>query len=337
MSFENTQAKGSFKIMEDDVADALSVDFVIPRSSCKPEFKKPECVRQCPTAAGRISGQYSTGRVVIGIREISRELQFSSSYTLVEHAPLNSIETEIKPIAMAAVEKVTRKSLDILASQMADGEISQANPEAFQRTFLADASWDTLGFILLKENKLDEARDYLEAAWRNRPEAENTLHYGALQEALGNRKEAMRIYATMAPPSGQALGANVNPTYVQIGDRVKHLEAEGMSRAKMGSAIDLQQERTFKVTLKASNSYWSATYRVQLDANGAADAMQVGRLAPREGVVQAIKRLAFPHLVPKGFKGSILRDAVISCSSGKTECEFVLMPMGSMAAEGSTQ
>ena len=48
MSFENTQAKGSFKIMEDDVADALSVDFIIPRSSCKPEFKKPECVRQCP-------------------------------------------------------------------------------------------------------------------------------------------------------------------------------------------------------------------------------------------------------------------------------------------------
>ena len=43
---------------------------------------------------------------MVGIREISRDLQFSSSYTLVEHAPVNSIETEIKPIAMAAVEKV---------------------------------------------------------------------------------------------------------------------------------------------------------------------------------------------------------------------------------------
>lgn len=106
VSFENTQAKGSFKIMDDDVADALSVDFVIPRSSCKPEFRKPECVRPCPTSGGRISGQYSNGRVVIGIREVSRDLQFSSSYTLVEHAPLNSIEMEIKPIAMAAVEKV---------------------------------------------------------------------------------------------------------------------------------------------------------------------------------------------------------------------------------------
>jgi hypothetical protein len=106
MSFENTQAKGSFKIMEDDVADALSVDVIIPRSSCKPEFRKAETTRPCPTASGRMPGQFSTGRVVIGIREISRGLQFSSSYTLVEHAPLNSIETEIKPIAMETVEKV---------------------------------------------------------------------------------------------------------------------------------------------------------------------------------------------------------------------------------------
>ena len=71
-----------------------------------PSSRSPSAFASVPTAAGRISGQYSTGRVVIGIREISRDLQFSSSYTLVEHAPLNSIETEIKPIAMAAVEKV---------------------------------------------------------------------------------------------------------------------------------------------------------------------------------------------------------------------------------------
>ena len=44
--------------------------------------------------------------MVVGIREISRNLQFSSSYTLVEHAPVKSIETEIKPLAMATVEAV---------------------------------------------------------------------------------------------------------------------------------------------------------------------------------------------------------------------------------------
>jgi len=106
LSFDNNQAKGSFKIMEDDVANALAADIVIPRSSCKPEYRKPEVAYRCPTTAGRITGQYSAGRVVVGIREVSRDLQFSSSYTLIEHAPLKSIETEIKPLAISAVEAV---------------------------------------------------------------------------------------------------------------------------------------------------------------------------------------------------------------------------------------
>ena len=46
-----------------------------PGRTASPNSEKPECVRQCPTSAGRISGQYSSGRVVIGIREISRDLQ----------------------------------------------------------------------------------------------------------------------------------------------------------------------------------------------------------------------------------------------------------------------
>ena len=106
LSFDGSQAKGSFKVIEDDAADALSVDIVIPRSSCKPGYKKGETVQHCPAVGGRLIGQHSRGKVVIGIREISRNLEFSSSYTLVEHAPVKSIETEIKPLALEAVEKV---------------------------------------------------------------------------------------------------------------------------------------------------------------------------------------------------------------------------------------
>jgi excisionase family DNA binding protein len=68
--------------------------------------KKKESARACPVPTGRITGQYAAGRAVIGIREVSRNLEFSSSYTLVEHAPAKSIETEIKPVALEAVEKL---------------------------------------------------------------------------------------------------------------------------------------------------------------------------------------------------------------------------------------
>jgi hypothetical protein len=106
---------------------------------------------------------------------------------------------------------------------------------------------------------------------------------------------------------------------------------------KIDAATTLQEERTFKLKLAPAHSYWSATYRLQLDASGVKDAMMVGGDASRQGVVQAIKQLTLPHLVPKEFKGTIVRDAVVSCSSGKAECEFVLMPMGSITAERAAQ
>jgi hypothetical protein len=44
--------------------------------------------------------------VVLGIREISRPLQFQSSYTLVVHAPWDSFQLEIMPKALAEAERL---------------------------------------------------------------------------------------------------------------------------------------------------------------------------------------------------------------------------------------
>jgi len=41
LAFAQTQAKGSFKIMADEVADALDTDVILPVSSVKPEYKGP--------------------------------------------------------------------------------------------------------------------------------------------------------------------------------------------------------------------------------------------------------------------------------------------------------
>jgi len=232
-------------------------------------------------------------------------------------------------------EEQSRKSIAILAGESADAEVSEANTAAFQRASLSAVSWDTLGFILLKEGKLDEARDYLEAAWRNRPDGEVSLHYGELQEAVGDFKEAVRIYAMATPPSSSNLGSFTALAYEEIQKRMERLEAEGVAPPKLDPTA-MQRERTFKLTLPAMNSYWSATYRLQLDASGIDEAMQVSG-PTRQGVVQAIKQLSLPHLAPNEFKGFIVRDAVISCSVGETKCEFVMMPMGGMAAERVTQ
>src|SRR5579863_10154137 len=101
MAFADTQAKGAVKIMEDDVSDALEADFVLPESAVKPGLKIPAVY----SIFG--PGRRFRGNVVVGIREVSRQLEFESSYTLVEHAPEDSIQLEILPLAMKQVTKLS--------------------------------------------------------------------------------------------------------------------------------------------------------------------------------------------------------------------------------------
>ena len=102
LAFERTQAKGSFKVMSDMVAETLDADIILPASSVKPEYKGK------PTLLKWLTGSARTfrGPVVLGIRDVSRTLEFRASYTLVEHAPADSMELEIKPYALAEIEKV---------------------------------------------------------------------------------------------------------------------------------------------------------------------------------------------------------------------------------------
>jgi hypothetical protein len=102
MAFADTQAKGAFKIMEDDVSDALEADFVLPESAVKPGLKIPAVVYSIFGPGRRFRGH-----TVVGVREVSRQLEFESSYTLVEHAPEDSIQLEILPQAMKQVAKLS--------------------------------------------------------------------------------------------------------------------------------------------------------------------------------------------------------------------------------------
>jgi len=102
MAFANTQAKGAFKIMEDEVSDALEADFVLPESAVKPGLKIPAVMYSIIGPGRRFAGN-----VAVGIREVSRQLEFESSYTLVEHAPEDSIQLEILPQAMKQVARLS--------------------------------------------------------------------------------------------------------------------------------------------------------------------------------------------------------------------------------------
>jgi len=114
LAFDRTQAKGAFKVMQDDVADLLKADIILPESSVKPKLELDfldECQKWFAGLASGLQGVRFRSPIVLGIRDYCRELQFKSSYTLTEHAPLDSLRTEIIPRALEEVRDVVSSAL----------------------------------------------------------------------------------------------------------------------------------------------------------------------------------------------------------------------------------
>src|SRR6266700_6025473 len=114
LALDKTQAKGSFKVMADDVADLIAADIVLPESSIKPKLDLGflyECQKWFAGLQSGIQGSRFRSSIALGIRDYSRELQFKSSYTLTEHAPFDSLKTEIIPRALEEVRSVVSSAL----------------------------------------------------------------------------------------------------------------------------------------------------------------------------------------------------------------------------------
>ncbi len=165
LAFENTQAKGSFKVMHDDVADAVGCDIIVPESSIKPGLKKPSAVRTFFGAEVRAFH----GSIVLGIREISRPLTFESSYTVLQHAPVDAIATEIVPQArekIDALKAAWRERNHHAVVEMIGSSVrcDDSEKEEFQRiveaTLLADGSGE-----LTRHPYIHRQLDRLLARW----------------------------------------------------------------------------------------------------------------------------------------------------------------------------
>ena len=232
---------------------------------------------------------------------------------------------------LALAEKTSKESLDILDSQTGRSTITEANGQSFRLSSLLAASWDTLGYVLVKEGKLDEANGYLEAAWNNLARTAIGLHYGELLEKQGKRQDALRIYdvasSTLHPSAP-------DPVEQDLRAGISRLTAAGIKSTIGEKGQSAQELRTFKFKLASpSATYWSSIYRLHFSAVGLQDVMHVGIGLAKRGVDEQIRKTNLPRLVPDTSKGRILRDALVTCSSGQSDCFMVLMPMGSIEGE----
>jgi tetratricopeptide (TPR) repeat protein len=183
------------------------------------------------------------------------------------------------------------------------------------------AYWDTLGWVLYAQGKLDKAEKYVSAAWSLGHHGEVGDHLGQIYEKRGEKQKAIATYAlalnglrpipeTRGRLSGLVGGADKVDAVVN-----KHRD-------------ELQQMRTIQLQepppLTGTAEFWVL---LGTSSNGASvDTVKfVSGEEKLRTLETALQHLKFNVNFPDDTPAKILRRGVLSCSTTAHNCNFVLM------------
>lgn len=230
-------------------------------------------------------------------------------------------------IDLPLAEEASRKGVAKLEETSASISTAEANSRSFGQANLLIASWDTLGWILYREGKLDEAKTMISAAWRASLRAEVGAHLAQVYLAMGQKEQAATAYAL----AQAALTRNDAPDIRQdIVEGIAQLKTAGV-KPGAASPQTLQDLRTYKISRPAEVSGWG-TFRLEITTSGVIESQQMSGEKQIAGVKKTVDAMKFPELLPPDSKAHLLRSAVISCSMGSS-CEVVLVPDGGLQTE----
>jgi hypothetical protein len=99
LAMADIQAKGCFKVMNDEVAVAAGADIIIPKSSTKPKVELStvdSLLTRFRLWHPSIHARVFEGPLVLGIRDYSKSgMEYKSSYTLLQHTTEESLEKRL--------------------------------------------------------------------------------------------------------------------------------------------------------------------------------------------------------------------------------------------------
>ncbi len=171
-------------------------------------------------AAGMMAESQATVVAVLKVTQDPRVLN-DGAYELAERGvELPLAETS----ARAAVAGVERNSQRFTLDD-APAVLKQSNE------FVASV-WDTMGWVLFRAGKVEEAMRYAKAAWMQRQTPTTGEHLGEIAAAKGDKALALNVYeATLAQSMGVKL---TDERMVRMRTKVADLRKSGVVPAKDG-------------------------------------------------------------------------------------------------------
>jgi transglutaminase-like putative cysteine protease/tetratricopeptide (TPR) repeat protein len=227
-------------------------------------------------------------------------------------------------------ESSSRRSVEMFDRLNSTGVVDEANTRAFALSSGMVAAWDTLGDILLIEDKAKAAEAYIAASWFEAPDAAKGNHLSEVYERLGRKQDALLI-AKLTSSLKRNPGDKDDLAAVE--ERQARLEKAGV-KLPVGKPASLQEMRTFHLK-NTAGVQGSGVVRAQLGGEGIHDATLVSGDESLKPLLNGLKSINIPPAVPPASPAHVLRDGVLYCGKGSKECEFVFMEHSGIAQESA--
>ncbi|RZU41879.1 DUF3857 domain-containing protein [Edaphobacter modestus] len=272
--------------------------------------------------------QLRSGQTAAGEKTIASALAKTSDPSLLNNG---ADELANAGIDLELAEKSARKAVDALTADSKEWRLDATEEDAKKvqgKQALLIAAWDTLGWTLYREGRLDESQSYLQASWNNSQSAEVGLHWGELAEKRGQKQEALHRY-TLAfattrdamPEGAPTKGPDLIST--ELRKRIDILKKHGLTNS-VNMQGELTKQRAIHVGSRAGQnltleySFLIEKGRVTLVSRSAS-----GQSSADEDAM--VKRANLVGWIPQDSDAHLLRKGFLNCHSGT--CELIVYPM----------
>jgi tetratricopeptide (TPR) repeat protein len=268
--------------------------------------------------------EISLGDAYLNLGQDQKALEAFDRATEISATPevWNNIayQLSLKRTHLERAQQYAESAVTAVANSLRNLSLERLSDRDLANTTQLDANWDTLGWVYFARGDLGKAQKYVSAAWVLGQHGEVGDHLAQIYEKLGDRSEAIRIYAMSLSgirPSNETrlrlaalLGGNA-----KISSEVEHerQELQALRTIKLGKIAPLPGTADFFVLITPA----AEGARIEA-AKFVAGEEKLKPLA--ENLRSAKIDFAFPDDVPT----KILRRGVLSCSASR-ECDFVMI------------
>lgn len=196
--------------------------------------------------------------------------------------------------------------------------LQSVNQQQVELTAHLARYWDTLGWVAFAEGRVEEAEKYVSAAWQLSQLTDAGDHLGQVNEKLGKKADAIRLYA---------LSYNSRWAQSETRDRLAALTGNANVDEVIAQHKNaLQALRTLKVK-NPGKVQGDAAFFVMFSTNGKmANVQEVKFLRGSQELKQmdsVLRSLAYPQSSPDGNPVTLLRRGTLSCTLSSSDCTFV--------------